>query len=301
MNVWHQFRFVALWTGLSVGLVQAQEEWSFPAGSSPEIVERMVTLAGLRDNDVVVDLGSYDGRIVLAAVRRHPKVRGWGVDIDASWVEKANEAARRLGVADRAHFLHRNAFDADLREVTVINMWLFRSLTRLLRPKILAEARPGTRVIANGAMIDNTDMLGHWQPDQVDYGADSESPIFLWIVPARVEGAWTWELPLKGGRQSCELLLAQQFQRIEGQARLGNRRESIFEATLRGTEISFGMEITVDGIGRTVQRFAGRVDGDRITGTVAVTAPDGSVQKLPWNARKSDGAAWFRPTGVELP
>jgi hypothetical protein len=288
-------------SALASGAARAQEQWSFPAGSSPIIVDRMVGFAKLRDDDVVVDLGSFDGRIVLAAVRSNPKVRGWGVDIDADWVAKANAAAAQLGVADRAQFFNRNAFDVDLREVTVINMWLFRSLTQLLRPKILAEARPGTRVIVNGALIDNANMMGNWQPDAVDRGDGSASPIFMWIVPARVEGAWSWELPLRGAPASAsyDLLVSQQFQQIEGQARVGNRRESLTEARLRGNDISFVLEVTVEGTGRARHQFSGRVEGDQITGTVIVTA-NGASQKLPWVARRGAAAAWFRPTGLDI-
>jgi hypothetical protein len=278
----------------------AQEQWSFPAGSSPFIIDRMVKVANLRAGDVVVDLGSFDGRIVLAAVRSNPGVRGWGVDIEANLVAEANETAKREGLSDRAQFFHRNAFDVDLREVTVINMWLFRSLTQLLRPKILAEARPGTRVIVNGALIDNAGMMGNWQPDRVDRGDGTQSPILVWIVPARVEGAWTWQLPLRGEMRTYDLLLSQQFQRIEGHARVGNRRESLSEANLQGADISFELQLTVEGVGRARHAFSGRVEGDEIRGSVTVTPAEGKVWQLPWVARRSSPDSWFRPTGVNL-
>jgi hypothetical protein len=281
-------------------LAFAQEQWSFPAGSSPFVIDRMVKVANLRDGDVVVDLGSFDGRIVLAAVRSNPKVRGWGVDIEANLVAAANETARKEGLADRAQFFHRNAFDVDLREVTVINMWLFRSLTQLLRSKILAEARPGTRVIVNGALIDNANMMGNWQPDRVDRGDGSQSPIFVWFVPARVEGAWSWQLPLGGDARTYDLLLSQQFQKIEGHARVGSRRESLGEATLQGADISFALEVTVEGFGRARHAFAGRVEGDEIRGSVTVTPAEGKPQQLPWVARRGTAASWFRPTGVNI-
>jgi len=281
-------------------IAAAQEQWSFPAGSSPFIIDRMVKVANLRDGDVVVDLGSFDGRIVLAAVRSNPKVRGWGVDIEANLVAEANETAKREGLSDRAQFFHRNAFDVDLREVTVINMWLFRSLTQLLRPKILAEARPGTRVIVNGALIDNASMMGNWQPDRVDRGDGSQSPILVWFVPARVEGAWSWQLPLGGEPRTYDLLLSQQFQRIEGHARVGNRRESLTEAHLQGADISFEMQITVEGVGRARHAFAGRVEGDEIRGTVTINPAEGKTRQLPWVARRSSPDSWFRPTGVNF-
>jgi hypothetical protein len=292
---------VALIAGaLLPAVALAQEQWSFPAGSSPFIIDRMVKVANLRDGDVVVDLGSFDGRIVLAAVRSNPKVRGWGVDIEASLVAAANETAKKEGLADRAQFFHRNAFDVDLREVTVINMWLFRSLTQLLRPKILAEARPGTRVIINGALIDNANMMGNWEPDRVDRGDGTQSPILVWFVPARVEGAWSWQLPLGGDARPYDLLISQQFQKIEGHARVGNRRENLTEARLRGADISFELEVTVEGFGRARHAFAGKVEGEEIRGTVTVTPAEGKPQQLPWVARRGTAASWFRPTGVNI-
>src|SRR5918992_1503273 len=99
-------------------------------------------------------------------------------------VQKSNAAARAQGLADRARFVHQNAFDADLGKVDVIFMWLFPELMRLLRPKILAQARAGTRVVT--ATWD----LGTWQPDAVDDQGGAAPAIRKWIVPARMEGAW---------------------------------------------------------------------------------------------------------------
>ena len=102
----------------------------------------MLTLADLRDDDVVIDLGSGDGLIPLTAARMNPRLRGRGVDIDPKLVEQSNQRARSEGFADRVRFENRNAFDADLREATVVTMWLFPELMRLLWPVILERARP---------------------------------------------------------------------------------------------------------------------------------------------------------------
>ena len=149
----------------------------------------MLTMAGLRDDDVVVDLGSGDGLIPLTAARMNPRLRGWGVDIDAKLVAESNQRAKTEGLGDRVHFEHRNAFDTDLREATVVTMWLFPELMRLLRPVILERARPGTRVLTT------TWNLGSWKPDQV---STDEPTVYMWIVPARVAGSWEWTLDLNG-------------------------------------------------------------------------------------------------------
>src|SRR5262245_52686454 len=114
------FRGLLLVCVMSVGAAQAQERFSPFVPSEQDNVERMLKLAALRDDDIVVDLGSGDGRIVLTAARMNSKLRGWGVDINQKLVDESNAAAKEQGVADRVQFFHRNAFDADLSNATVI-------------------------------------------------------------------------------------------------------------------------------------------------------------------------------------
>lgn len=269
----------------------AQERFSLFVPSAQPTVERLVKLARIQDGDVVVDLGSGDGRIVLTAARNNPKMRGWGVDINENLVRQSNEEAKKQGVADRIEFFHRNVFDADIREVTVINMWLFPELMRLLRPKILAEARPGTRVLTH--LFD----MGSWQADEWD--KEGGSAVGLWIVPAKVEGYWSWQLPIKGLTFSHDAILEQRFQMAEGVTRAGNRRGVFQNVRLRGEDLSFSIEMTLDGVGLTQHQFTGKVNGDRIKGSVKLTMPDGTTLDLPWVASRSTTTAYFRPTGVE--
>ena len=268
--------------------ISAQERFSFYHPSTPESVERMLTLAELRDDDVVVDLGSGDGLIPLAAARMNGRLRGRGVDIDAKLVEESNERARSEGLADRVHFEHRNAFDAELREATVVTMWLFPELMRLLRPVILERARPGTRVLTS------TWDLGGWPPDKVDR---AEPAIYLWIVPARVAGGWDWELTLGGRRIRYGALLEQQFQTVEGVARAGDRREVLATPTLRGDELAFRLNITLDGLGLAEHEFSGKIERDQIVGTAKVTAPKGTFT-VPWRASRTAQPHYFAPTGI---
>ncbi|MEI6318541.1 MAG: class I SAM-dependent methyltransferase, partial [Pseudomonadota bacterium] len=276
---------------LCAGTVRAQERFSLFVPSAQPTVERLVKLARIQDNDVVVDLGSGDGRIVLTAARDNPKVRGWGVDINENLVRQSNEAAKKQGVSDRIQFFHRNVFDADIRDVTVINMWLFPELMRLLRPKILAEARPGTRVLTH--LFD----MGSWQADEWD--KEAGSAVGLWIVPAKVEGYWSWQYTLNGIAFSHDAILEQRFQVAEGVTRAGNRRGLLQNVKLRGEDFSFSLEMTLDGVGLTRHDFAGKVNGDQIKGTVKIAMPDGKNVELPWIARRTVTTAYFRPTGVE--
>src|SRR5688572_13308687 len=112
--------WIAIATFIATGESVAQERFSFFQPSTPETVERMLRLAELRDDDVVVDLGSGDGLIPLTAAAMNGRLRAWGVDIDRKLVDASNERARQNGVSDRVRFEHRNAFDADLREATVV-------------------------------------------------------------------------------------------------------------------------------------------------------------------------------------
>jgi hypothetical protein len=277
-----------MFTALPAG---AQERFSLFVPSSPESVERMLTLAELRDDDVVLDLGSGDGLIPLTAARMNPRLRGLGVDIDAKLVQQSNDRAKAEGVADRVRFEHRNAFDADLREATVVTMWLFPELMRLLRPVILERARPGTRVLTS------TWDLGSWTPDRID---DSGTRIHLWIVPARVAGGWDWDMNVAGRRVRYAVVLEQHFQTVEGVARAGDRREVLESTTLRGSDIAFSLSITLDGLGLTRHEFSGKVDGDRIEGTVRVTPSNQEPVVLPWRAQRTGRSRYFASTGTAI-
>jgi hypothetical protein len=281
---------VAVLAASAAGL-SSQERFSFFHPSTPESVERMLTLAELRDDDVVIDLGSGNGLIPLMAARMNPRLRGRGVDIDPKLVDESNQQAKKDGVADRVRFEHRNAFDVDLREATVVTMWLFPELMQLLRPVILERARPGTRVVTS------TWDLGTWKPDKID---NLEPKIYLWIVPARVAGGWDWDLTIAGKRIPYGVLLEQQFQAIEGVARAGDRREVITSPALRGGDIAFTLNITLVSHGLTQHEFSGKVEGDRINGTVKVSSLKLGPLTLPWRARRAKAPRYFAPTGTAL-
>ena len=251
----------------------------------------MLTLARLRDDDVVMDLGSGNGLIPLTAARMNPRVRGRGVEIDSNLVEESNQRARSEGLADRVRFEHRNAFDADLRDATVVTMWLFPELMRLLRPIILERAAPGTRVLTSSWD------LGSWKPDEVDVNGTS---IYMWIVPARVAGAWEWELSVAGKRFRYSSFVEQHFQLVEGVARTGDRREVLESMTLRGADITFALNITLDRLGLTRHEFSGKVESDQIVGTVKVTPAGQSPQTMPWRARRSERSDYFARTGTAM-
>lgn len=277
----------------------AQERFSLFVGSAPATVERMVRMAGLRDGETVMDMGSGDGRIVFAAAQSNPTVRGVGVDIDERLVKQSGAQAEALGLSNRVKFLHQNAFDADLSQVDVIFMWFFPELMRLVRVKILEQARPGTRVVA--ALWG----FGSWQPD----ASETEAPeVHMWIVPAKVGGYWNWQLDTGDRRRSYAAVLEQQFQKVEGVVRTDSRHGIFHDVALRGSAISFTIMMTLPGLGFTRHEFTGRVRGDTIEGAVKITLPPKTDEEdealetrvLPWTAQRVQTSPFFAPVGVDI-
>jgi SAM-dependent methyltransferase len=142
------------------------------------IVDRMLQLARVKPGDVLYDLGCGDGRIVIAAAKRFG-IRGVGIDIDPQRIAEAQENARQAGVADRVKFIQGDLFDADIKEATVVTLYLLPDVNLRLRPKLLSELQPGTRIVSH-----NYDM-GDWKPEQsskltVD---GTEHVVYWWTVP----------------------------------------------------------------------------------------------------------------------
>ena len=144
--------------------------------TSNSVVDAMLKLAGVKNTDVVYDLGCGDGRIVIAAARDFG-ARGVGVDINPVRIAEARDNAQKAGVAERVRFEERDLFEADVREATVVTLYLLTSVNLKLRPKLLADLRPGTRIVSN------TFDMGDWKPDQ-EITLDGRR-ILLWTVPAR--------------------------------------------------------------------------------------------------------------------
>jgi len=177
---------------LAIGLVVAAGGCAAiaPTGDAPRpevpwvatelaIVNAMLDAAGVGPSDVVYDLGCGDGRIVVMAAQRG--ARGFGMDIDASLIRTANRHADRAGVADRAKFAVQDLFVTDLSPATVVTLYLSPEFNLKLRPKLLRELKPGSRVVSH-----DFDM-GDWRPDRVLEVRDHSRPhkILLWTIPAR--------------------------------------------------------------------------------------------------------------------
>jgi Methyltransferase domain len=149
-----------------------------------EVVATMLAVARVGKNDVLYDLGSGDGRIVITAARQFG-TRGTGIDIDPQRIQEADANARKAGVTDRVRFILGDIFDADIREATVVTLYLLPAVNVRLRPKLLRELRPGTRIVSH-----DYDM-GDWKPDRVIQmqGPERGHTIYYWVVPERAGGS----------------------------------------------------------------------------------------------------------------
>ena len=147
--------------------------------SPPEVIAAMLELAAVTPGDVVYDLGSGEGEIVIEAARRYG-VRAVGVELDAARVQNAEKNALAAGVTDRVKFVEGDLFEVDLGEATVVTLYLFPELMRRLRPKLLRELRPGARIVAHDFALPD------WPPERtVDVRMDRIRRVYLWRVPPR--------------------------------------------------------------------------------------------------------------------
>ena len=184
----HFPRFVITTAALVVALA-AQAVAQLQSDRTPDVpfvptrepvVMKMLEMAKVTKNDVVYDLGSGDGRIVIAAAKRFG-ARGVGIEIDPKLVRDATRRAREAGVADRVKFIEGDIFEADIRPATVVTMYLLPDVNLRLRPKLLADLKPGTRIVSH-----NYD-LGDWAPQKhatVNVGS-IDHYVYFWVVPPR--------------------------------------------------------------------------------------------------------------------
>ena len=215
--------------------------------TSEALVEKMLDLAAVGPGDYVIDLGSGDGRTVIAAAKRGARARG--IEFNPEMVALSKRRAADAGVSGLATFVKADLFETDLSEASVITMFLLPQINLKLRPKLLA-LKPGTRVVSNSFTMEEwePDERATLEEDEEDEECSSWCTALLWIVPAKVAG--TWRLP------QGNLSLRQEFQVIEGTL----NGAPITDGRLRGNEIAF----TVGPM-----RFRGHVNGNTMEGTLS--------------------------------
>lgn len=221
--------------------------------STQHNVDEMLRLAAVQPGDVVYDLGSGDGRVVIAAARDWG-ARGIGIEIDGTLVAASTEHARREGVSDRVAFREGDVFAASIGDATVVTMYLLTSLVHRLQPKLLAELKPGTRIVAHDYGF------AEWKPDR---HVQVSKNFYLYVVPANVAGKWRLSSVLPGVRRDYEIDFEQRYQEIKGGARVAGGFLPAFDARLTGERIAF--VLLEDDVS---YRYEGRVAGNVIDGVV---------------------------------
>ena len=256
------------------GIVTADE---VPYIQTPSnVVDAMLAIADVGPQDYLVDLGSGDGRIVIAAAKQYG-ARGLGIDYDQTLIAESRANAALAGVSDKVRFLQQDIFLADFRDATVVTMYLLPEVNLEIRPRILFGLRPGARVVSH-----DWDM-GEWEPDrrmvvpapEKIVGLKKESTIHLWVVPARVAGYWRGTLTGPGGEQSVVIEFGQRFQNASATVWL--RRWNLNgTARLQGDRLSLGLDrgswMPDSGPLRfTLQVADGRLEGGAIDGNERYT------------------------------
>jgi SAM-dependent methyltransferase len=236
---------------LAIAYVNAQNLDVVYVPTPRETVDRMLHVTEVTPKDFVIDLGSGDGRIAIAAGRIG--ARALGVDLDPARVREAELNAQRAGVTDRVSFRQQNLFETDLSPATVLTMYLLPNINVKLRPKILA-LRPGTRVVSH----DFT--MGDWKSDLTE---TTNWRIHFWIVPAQVAGRWQ----VQSGGRNFSLTIEQTYQEFRGTAGTDGRTSPLRNTKLRAANIEFTVEL--DGQATTLR---GTVNGERMQGRTGAGA-----------------------------
>jgi hypothetical protein len=214
-------------------------------------------MANLKPGEFLIDLGSGDGRIVVTAAQRG--ARAYGVDIDPRRVKEAVASAAKAGVGKRATFEVKDLFDTDISKADVVTTYLLPLVNLDLRPRIIAQMRPGARLVTHAFHMGDD-----WWPDATDNLRGRV--LFAWTIPAKVGGRWKVE----SEDGNFVLDIAQTFQRFKAAAHVERytlpkvveaHTTQIRDGRLTGTEISFAVDL---GVGPRV--FRGRVEGDTIIG-----------------------------------
>ena len=251
------FIFLTFFTGLAAAQYQPQVGQAGKdviwVPTPDEVVDRMLTMAQVTPQDFVMDLGAGDGKIAIAAAKKFG-ARAVGIEYNPEMAKHANANAAAAGVAGngpgKATIRQADIFQTDIKEATVITLYLLPALNMKLRPTILAM-RPGTRVVSHSFTMED------WEADEIST-LDGRRAYF-WVVPAQVMGSWN----LEANNQKMDLTLEQTFQKINGSVGFAPVHAGLRDTRLRGPFIQFSY-VGQDGVRRD---FNGRVNGAKMEGS----------------------------------
>lgn len=260
----------------------AQESADLDVGYVPTpmmVVNAILKLGSVGPNDFLIDLGSGDGRIVITAAQKYG-TRGLGVDLNVKLVALSKNYAKEEGVAKQTKFIIKDIFETDISKADVVTMYLLPEVNLRLRPKLVRELKPGTRIVSYNYH------LGEWRPDKTIFieklTMDDDAIIYFWIVPAKISGTWHWRLELRGKDEDFNCRLNQNFQDVSGAAWNNGRKWTLFNPLLVGDRISFSL--VSEAQGRIIrQDYNGTIKENAIVGTVELS---GAIveKQMPWKA-----------------
>jgi len=238
-----------------------------------ELVDVMLGMANIGKDDIVYDLGSGDGRLVITAAKKYG-ASGIGIDIDPERIGEARENAKKAGVEDKVRFLEQDLFKSDFHDATVVTLYLLEELNLRLRPHIFAQVKPGTRVVSHAFT------MGDWEPDaERTIKKEGENyDAYYWVVPANMSGRWK----MTGG-ESADIphaaTVEQKFQKII--VRSGDGGQVLGEGKVNGATFT----LTIDkGAGDKSKLYRGTIDGNKIE------AMDTGSEKEHWSATRESGS-----------
>ncbi len=248
--------------------------------TKPEVVSSMLRMAKVTKDDILYDLGCGDGRIVITAAKLFG-TRGIGIDIDPQRIQESKENAAAAKVEHLVKFIEQDLFQADFQEATVVSLYLLTSVNLRLRPILLRQLRPGTRIVSHNYAMDT------WKPDDstIVMVNDQSHTVYFWVVPANISGNWkgAWA---DGVRSSNFVLeLEQHFQLPSGKLNLGGVEIWLSEISLNGDKFEF-TATSEESASAPKMVFTGWVNGDEMKGTVDVIRTDGQNSRRSWKAKR---------------
>ncbi|HEX8310210.1 MAG TPA: class I SAM-dependent methyltransferase [Chthoniobacteraceae bacterium] len=235
-----------------------------------DVVEEMLRLTNVTKDDLVYDLGSGDGRIVITAAKKRG-ARGIGIDIDPQRITEAKENAKKAGVEDRVKFMKADIFKSDFKDATVVTLYLLTSINEKLRPKLFAELKPGTRIASHAFS------MGDWKADE--HKILGSRSVFYWVLPANLSGRWKIAGKAEGGVTSLDL--QQKFQMLTGAAEVQGEQRAITDGRVTGESFTVTLAPAKEG-GEPI-KFSGRLSGEKLQ-----SSGEGK-QPATWSAEREEG------------
>ncbi len=277
-----------------------QKEPEVPYVSTPnEVVAEMLRIANVSKDDAVYDLGCGDGRIVITAAQMYG-CRGVGIDINPERIKESRENAIKAGVADKVQFIEMNLFEADIREASVVTLYLLSGVNLRLRPKLFRELSPGSRVVSHEFDMGKWEsdattsvkaenyrdpyIFNYWDQQIADYWRTHR--VYLWIIPGNMNGTWKLTIPDIKGKSEFTLRFDHEFQRVRGQVLESASSTRIFlkNIDIRGNMLHFTLEGKLNDRTESIY-FEGILEGNTMRGTMEIERSP-RKGKIKWAAKR---------------